>query len=130
MSNICYILKLFVYLRNICYIMIVETKTIEEYLDDIGKKLEQLRLNMNYTQSDITAEVGISRKTISSLENGANFSVENLIKLLITYNRMDQFLTLLALPNGFNQDDYKKELKAFNKKYKNEWWFKQKSGEI
>lgn len=110
--------------------MIAKTKTIEEYLDDIGKKLEQLRLNMNYTQSDITAEVGISRKTISSLENGANFSVENLIKLLITYNRMDQFLTLLALPNGFNQDDYKKELKAFNKKYKNEWWFKQKSGEI
>jgi DNA-binding XRE family transcriptional regulator len=110
--------------------MYSETKTLEEYLVVIGKKLEQLRLNMNYTQSDITNEVGVSRKTISSIENGANCSVETLIKLLITYNRMDQFLTLLTLPDGFNYDEYKKELNEFNKKYKNEWWFKREFGEM
>jgi DNA-binding XRE family transcriptional regulator len=108
--------------------METEIKTEEEYLIDIGQKLEHLRLNMNLTQNDVNKEIGISRKTISSIENGANFSVNNLIKLLVTYNRIDDFLTLLNLPGDFDYEIYKEELKEFNKKYKNKWWFKQNSG--
>ena len=106
-----------------------EIKSLDEYLIIIGQKLENLRQNMNMTQSDITDEVGISRKTVSSIENGSNFSVENLVKLLITYNRIEPFLNMLSLPYDFDIKEYKKELKAFNHKFKNEWWYKQKFGE-
>lgn len=104
-------------------------KSLEEYMILIGEKLERLRQNMDMTQSEITNEVGISRKTVSTIENGSNFSVENLVKLLLTYNRMDAFLNMLSLPHDFDIKEYKKELKEFNNKYKNEWWFKQKFGE-
>jgi transcriptional regulator with XRE-family HTH domain len=100
-----------------------DIKTLEEYMILIGSKLEKLRQNMDMTQSDVTDEVGISRKTVSSLENGSNFSVENLVKLLITYNRIEPFLNLLTLPYDFDPKEYKKALKEFNKKYENEWWF-------
>lgn len=103
-----------------------DIKSLEEYMLLIGQKLEMLRHNMDFIQSDITDEVGISRKTISSIENGNNFSVENLVKLLITYNRIEPFLNALTLPYDLDIKQYKKELKEFNKKYKNEWWFNQK----
>ncbi|WP_158729175.1 MULTISPECIES: helix-turn-helix domain-containing protein [unclassified Flavobacterium] len=106
-----------------------EIKNLEECMILIGQKLEKLRQNMDMTQTDITDEVGISRKTVSSIENGNNFSVENLVKLLITYNRIDPFLNMLSLPYNFDIKQYKKELKAFNNKFKNEWWFNQKIGE-
>lgn len=106
-----------------------EIKSLEEYMVLIGDKLEKLRQNMDMTQSDITDEVGISRKTVSSIENGSNFSVENLVKLLITYNRIEAFLNILSLPHDFDIKEYKKQLKEFNSKFKNEWWYKQKFGE-
>ncbi|KIC01262.1 hypothetical protein OA88_15000 [Flavobacterium sp. JRM] len=65
----------------------------------ICQKLEKLRQNMDFVQSDITDKVGISRKTVSSIENENNFSVENLVKLLITYNRIKPFLNMLTLPS-------------------------------
>lgn len=103
-----------------------DIKSLEEYMLLIGQKLEMLRQNMDFIQSDITDEVGISRKTVSSIENGNNFSVENLVKLLITYNRIEPFLNVLTLPYDFDIKQYKKELKEFNRKHKNEWWFNQK----
>jgi transcriptional regulator with XRE-family HTH domain len=106
-----------------------DIKTLEEYMILIGNKLEKLRQNMDMTQSDITDEVGISRKTVSSIENGKNFSVENLVKLLITYNKIEPLLNILTLPYDFDIKEYKKELKEFNNKYKDEWWFKQKKHE-
>lgn len=125
MSNILLISLYFVNLQHKRYIM-EDIKSLEEYMILIGSKLEKLRQNMDMTQSDITDEVGISRKTVSSIENGKNFSVENLVKLLITYNRIEPFLNLLTLPYDFDIKEYKKELKEFNRKYKNEWWFQQK----
>ncbi|MFH6998889.1 helix-turn-helix domain-containing protein [Flavobacterium sp. FlaQc-57] len=103
-----------------------DIKSLDEYMLLIGQKLEMLRQNMDFIQSDITDEVGISRKTVSSIENGNNFSVENLVKLLITYNRIEPFLNTLTLPYDFDIKQYKKEMKEFNKKHKNEWWFNQK----
>ena len=87
-----------------------EITSLEEYMILIGQKLEKLRQNMNMTQSDITDEVGISRKTVSSIENGSNFSVENLVKLLITYNRIEPFLNMLSLPYDFDIKEYKNDL--------------------
>ncbi len=37
---------------------------LEEYMILIGQKLEKLRQNMDKTQSDITDDVGISRKPV------------------------------------------------------------------
>lgn len=128
MSNILLIYLYLIHLQHKRYIM-EDIKTLEEYMILIGNKLEKLRQNMDMTQSDITDEVGISRKTVSSIENGNNFSVENLVKLLITYNRIEPFLNMLTLPYDFDIKEYKKELKEFNNKYKNEWWFQQKKHE-
>lgn len=98
-----------------------DIKSLEEYMILIGQKLEMLRQNMDFIQSDITVEVGISRNKVSCIENGKNFSLENLVKLLITDNRIESFLNALTLPYDFDIKQHKKELKEFNKKYKNEW---------
>lgn len=60
----------------ITVLLIYNVYTLEEYMILICQKLEKLRQNMDYVQSDITDKAGISRKTVSSIENGNNFSVE------------------------------------------------------
>jgi DNA-binding XRE family transcriptional regulator len=83
----------------ITVLLIYNVYTLEEYMILICQKLEKLRQNMDFVQSDITDKAGISRKTVRSIENGNNFSVENLVKLLITYNRIEPFLNMLTLPS-------------------------------
>ncbi|WP_409415722.1 helix-turn-helix domain-containing protein [Flavobacterium sp. PS2] len=67
MSNMCSLITV---------LLIYNVYTLEEYMILICQKLEKLRQNMDYVQSDITDKAGISRKTVSSIENGNNFSVE------------------------------------------------------
>lgn len=89
----------------------------KESIESIGKKLEQLRLNLDYSQSEVSKHVGVSRKTLSTLENGGNFSVLILVKLLRFYNKLEDFKNILSLPEGFDINLFQKELKKSKKKY-------------
>ena len=87
----------------------------KKVLKKIGEKLECLRLNKSALQEDVAKSINISRTTISRIENGSNFSVKNLIKLLEEYNRLDDFLNIITLPKGFDVKKYNKALKNHKK---------------
>ena len=49
----------------------------------IGKKIKDKRLQLNLRMDDVANEVGITRSTLWSIENGSgNYSIDTLLKLL------------------------------------------------
>ena len=55
----------------------------------IGRFLRHHRLSSNITQEDMSEYIGISRKTLSKIENGSNFTVLILIQILRYLNTLD-----------------------------------------
>ena len=54
---------------------------------EIGTKLKNKRLQLNLRMDDVAREVGITRSTLWSIENGSgNYSIDTLIKLLSFLN--------------------------------------------
>ena len=50
---------------------------------EIGKKLKARRLQLNLRMDDVANEVGITRSTLWSIENGnGNYTIDTLLKLL------------------------------------------------
>ena len=50
---------------------------------EIGKVVKEKRLSLNMRMDDIAREAGITRQTLSSIENGAgNYSFSSLLKVL------------------------------------------------
>ena len=54
---------------------------------EIGQKLKNKRLELNLRMDDVAKEVGITRSTLWSIENGSgNYSIDTLLKLLSYLN--------------------------------------------
>lgn len=51
-------------------------------LRNLGKQIRQMRLNARISQSDLADCSGVSRNTITSIENGRSISLANLIAIL------------------------------------------------
>ncbi len=83
---------------------------------EIGEKLEALRLNEQLSQDEVCKQAGISRKTLSTLENGGNFTISTLLKLLKVYVKQNQFSKILSLPKGFDIRLFDAEIKKSKKK--------------
>ena len=49
---------------------------------EIGRRLEAIRLQENISQADLADEAGVSRRTITRLENGGGVSLETLIRIM------------------------------------------------
>lgn len=92
-------------------------KNKEEVFKAIGKKLEELRLNQNQTQEEIAQKIGISRKTLSQIENGSNFSVKILYDLLQEYHKLDSFLDIISLPCGLDIREFNRAVRKLKKQY-------------
>ncbi len=56
--------------------------TNEDILKKIGAKVRELRISRNLKQSELSEMCGLSSFSISQMENGNNFSVLSLIKVL------------------------------------------------
>jgi len=104
-----------VYLLYIYNIMKKERINKTEILTDLGIKLKKIRLNENLTQKEVSEKTGIDRATISQIENGKNTSVVYLLKLLNQYNKLEDFLNVLYLPEISPIELYKLDKKK--KKY-------------
>lgn len=64
----------------------------------LGRKLEQLRLSKNVNQSALAAEAGVSRRTITRLENGEGISLDTLIRVMRALGVVDRLASLLPDP--------------------------------
>ena len=54
---------------------------------EIGKKLKSKRLELNLRMDDVAKEVGVTRSTLWSIENGnGNYTIDTLLRLLSFLN--------------------------------------------
>lgn len=54
-----------------------------EIAAELGKRLQQHRLQQNKTQAQLAQHIGVSTPTISNLENGKNTSLEIFIHVIV-----------------------------------------------
>lgn len=66
-----------------------------EAMKTIGSRLKKRRIDSRLKVADLAERVGVSRSTISKLENGGNVSLAHLLKamkVLGVLNQIDNFL--------------------------------------
>lgn len=80
--------------QNIDYI-VASPEAIES---ELGQKLERLRLSKNINQSTLATEAGVSRRTITRVENGEGISLDTLIRVMRALGVVDRLATLLPDP--------------------------------
>ncbi len=71
------------------------SKAIES---DLCKKLEGVRLLKNISQEKLAEAAGVSRRTISRMENGQGVSLDTFIRVMLALNLKDHLTGLL--PNS------------------------------
>jgi transcriptional regulator with XRE-family HTH domain len=65
---------------------------------DLGQRIEAIRLGRNVNQTQLAVEAGVSRRTITRLENGGGVSVDTLIRVLRALGLAARLATLLPDP--------------------------------
>jgi transcriptional regulator with XRE-family HTH domain len=61
---------------------ITVTNTDEAVLEEIGTRLQRLRLERNLTQAELAREAGVSKITVERLEAGQPAKLQTLIRVL------------------------------------------------
>ena len=79
-------------------------KTYQNYINNIGTKIKQDRINAGLTQQDLEAKSGVSSRSISRLEQGASVQLESLVKILIAL-KLDSNIELL-IPDQTKRPSY------------------------
>jgi len=98
--------------------------TEKEIIDQIGKRLKQIRLQHNLTQKQLSHDTGLSVSTISLIEQGNSTSLESLIRILVRLNRIKDLESVfrvghnLELKMKFQRAKLKSERKRASRKIK------------
>ncbi|MGB7208363.1 MAG: helix-turn-helix transcriptional regulator [Pyrinomonadaceae bacterium] len=74
-----------------------EQSTDKAILQEIGERLEQLRLNRNLIRTDLAEQAGISRNTIERIESGDSVQLINLIRLCRALGILSRFEAVFPL---------------------------------
>ncbi len=82
-----------------------------EIVEEVGAKLKTLRKVRNWSQSDLAAKVGDSRKHISEIETGKGTSLLTFVKLLKVFNKSEKLLEVLSGSSVSPRDRFMKENK-------------------
>ena len=64
-------------------------KSYQEYIVELGKKIKTYRIMKELSQEDLSDKTGISKRSISRLEQGESIQVDNLFKILIALDLGD-----------------------------------------
>jgi putative transcriptional regulator len=67
-------------------------------LAELGERLRRLRLNADISQEALAEATGLSRKTVQNAENGANCSMDTLVRMLRGLNALDQLENFMPAP--------------------------------
>jgi transcriptional regulator with XRE-family HTH domain len=68
---------------------------VPEIEADLGRRLEAIRLARNINQTALAEEAGVSRRTITRLENGKGVSLDTLIRVMRALGVSDRLEKLL-----------------------------------
>lgn len=67
----------------------------EEIKKIIGAKIKRYRINAGYSQSDLAKRSGISIHSISNIENGNGFTLDNLLNIMRSLNLINNIDKLI-----------------------------------
>lgn len=67
----------------------------EERLKRIGLQIKRLRKAQKMSQTELGERVGLSRRSISEIENGGNTTLASFIRILHLFSRLEDFDHLL-----------------------------------
>lgn len=81
----------------------------------IGKRIRQLRLRQDITQSSLAEQSQLSVSTVKKIENGEIGSFDSLIRVLRILGELNVFSPLLK-EEGVSPNDYLKFVEAATKK--------------
>ena len=79
--------------------MVIDSKTKDEVLKEVGTRLRTYRLQMNLSQGNLAVRAGVNRTTIRDAELGKDFQLSTLVKLLRALGRLGDLDALLPAPS-------------------------------
>lgn len=70
-------------------------KTNQEYMKELGQKIKTYRVMNELSQQDLEDKSGVSKRSISRLEQGESVQADNLFKILIALGLEDNIELLV-----------------------------------
>lgn len=64
-------------------------KDYQEYIKELGQKIKTYRVMKEMSQQDLAEKTGVSKRSISRLEQGESVQVDNLFKILLALGLSD-----------------------------------------
>ena len=72
-----------------------EKKQYQEYIKELGQKIKTYRVMNQMSQQDLEDKTGVSKRSISRLEQGESVQVDNLFKILLALGLGDNIELLV-----------------------------------
>lgn len=70
-------------------------KNYQEYIKELGQKIKTYRIMKEMSQQDLADKTGVSKRSISRLEQGESVQVDNLFKILLALDLGDNIELLV-----------------------------------
>lgn len=70
-------------------------KEYQEYINELGQKIKLYRIMKELSQQDLADKTGVSKRSISRLEQGESVQVDNLFKILLALELGDNIEMLV-----------------------------------
>lgn len=70
-------------------------KDYQEYINELGLKIKTYRIMKEMSQQDLADSTGVSKRSISRLEQGESVQVDNLFKILLALGLGDNIELLV-----------------------------------
>jgi len=70
----------------------------EAMLEELGRRLAQLRIEMNLTQADLARQAGVGKRTLERLEAGETTQTRTLFRILRELDLLSRLDVLLPEP--------------------------------
>lgn len=80
--------------------------TVKEVKDNIGAWCRLLRKSAEMSQQELADELAMSRITVSKLENGENFTIETLLKVLQHFDQIQAFNAYISSQSDIPESLY------------------------
>ena len=70
-------------------------KDYKEYISELGQKIKMYRIMNEMSQQDLEDKSGVSKRSISRLEQGESVQLDNLFKIIIALGLADNIEMLV-----------------------------------
>ncbi|MEI6632401.1 MAG: helix-turn-helix transcriptional regulator [Chlamydiota bacterium] len=67
-------------------------------LDELGKRIQQERLNQNISQMALAQHAGVARNLVQMVESGRGCTLKSMMRILRALNKLDQLSMFLPEP--------------------------------